>query len=194
MLGLICAYIIAKIRDFSKLLDFLCNLMYNVNNLTVPERRANSMQVAVISNGLYYDDLSIGHSMISPSRVVTSQDIFQFALLTGDTNPIHLDDEAAVQASFKRRIAHGALVLSIATGLAYQMGLVKGSVIFSEIRQSFKRPVYPEDQISIRLTVIDRQEVARPANSGRVTLRAEILNQSGKTVQEGDWTAFVSKR
>ena len=65
----------------------------------------------------YLQDLAQGQKIESERRVVSAADIDAFCELSGDHNPLHTDDEHARAAGFAGRIAHGLLVLSIATGL-----------------------------------------------------------------------------
>ena len=65
----------------------------------------------------YLEDLAEGQKIESERRVVSAADIDAFCELSGDHNPLHTDDEHARAAGFAGRIAHGLLVLSIATGL-----------------------------------------------------------------------------
>jgi 3-hydroxybutyryl-CoA dehydratase len=59
-------------------------------------------------HGYYFEDLSVGMSA-SYTRTITDKDIRQFAEVSGDTNPVHLDEEFAASTRFKKRIAHGML-------------------------------------------------------------------------------------
>ena len=60
---------------------------------------------------LYYDDVDVGQDWESPGRTITETDIVNFAGISGDFNPIHMDHEFAKTTPFRRPIAHGLLVL-----------------------------------------------------------------------------------
>ena len=79
--------------------------------------------------GLYFEEFSVGDSITSQGRTVTEADIVNFAMLSGDWNPLHTDAEIAKSTVFGERIAHGMLVLSMATGLADRMGFINGTAI-----------------------------------------------------------------
>lgn len=148
----------------------------------------------VTVDGLYFEDMAIGYEFPVTARQVRLDDVRKFAELTGDTNPIHLDPVVAADSPFGTRVAHGALVLSLATGLAYQLGLVKGTVIFDSITHEFCRPVKINDVIALHLKVANLEEIRRPKNFGKVTLNAIIKNQENKIVQNCVWNALVAKR
>ena len=97
------------------------------------------------TRGLYFEEFSVGDSIRSSSRTITETDIVNFAGLTGDWNQLHTDAEFAAQTPYKARIAHGALGLSIATGLVTRLGVVEGTAIaFRGIEEwKFSRPILP---------------------------------------------------
>ena len=65
----------------------------------------------------YYEDVEVGFRFTSGSRTVTEADVLDFAGLTGDSNPLHVDAEYAAASLFGQRVAHGSLVLSFAVAL-----------------------------------------------------------------------------
>ena len=67
---------------------------------------------------LYFDDVEVGQEWRSLGRTISEADIINFAGLSGDFNPIHIDHEFAKTTPFRRPIAHGLLVLSLSSGLA----------------------------------------------------------------------------
>ena len=97
------------------------------------------------------DQLSVGMTA-SYERVVTVADIEAFAAVSGDRNPVHLDEEFAKATRFKGRIAHGMLGASfISTVLASQ--LPGAGTVYLGQTLSFKRPVRPGDKVETRVTV-----------------------------------------
>ena len=80
---------------------------------------------------------------------ITEENIKQFAELSGDHNPIHIDQEYAKTTAFKRRIAHGALIISyVSQEIAKQFN----NPIIKDITFTFIKPAYIGDKIRIRLT------------------------------------------
>ena len=97
------------------------------------------------------DQLTVGMTA-SYERTVTVADIEAFAAVSGDRNPVHLDEEFAKATRFKGRIAHGMLGASfISTVLASQ--LPGAGTVYLGQTLSFKRPVRPGDKVETRVTV-----------------------------------------
>jgi 3-hydroxybutyryl-CoA dehydratase len=145
--------------------------------------------------GLYFEEFEIGASIISVGRTITEADVVSFAALSGDWNLIHTDAEYAKQGLFGRRVAHGLLVLSVASGLVVRSGLMEDTVLaFREMAEwKFSQPVFLGDTIHVRATVVDTKPMRR-LNGGLVTLKIEILNQDDKVVQRGTWGALFKSR
>jgi acyl dehydratase len=144
---------------------------------------------------LYYEDMTVGTRWVSPRRTVTEADVSAFAGLSGDFNPLHVDEVAAQAGAFGRRVAHGALVLSIATGLRQQMPIFRGSLrALLELRSwRFLAPVFMGDTIVTVNTVESSRETSNP-KQGIVVQRVDIVNQRGETVQSGELVSLVSRR
>lgn len=144
---------------------------------------------------LFFEDLAVGDSWISGSRTVTEADITNFAGVSGDFNPLHTDEVFAAQTPFGQRIAHGALVLSIATGLRQQMGLFNGTLkALLEIRSwRFLRPVTAGDTVRV-LTTITECRPTSGGSDGLVTQGVEVLNQDDEVVHRGELLTLVRVR
>ncbi|KZY41871.1 dehydratase, partial [Roseovarius sp. HI0049] len=103
---------------------------------------------------LFYEDLHVGQVFESVGRTVTDHDVMTFAGISGDFNQLHTDDEFAKKSNFGTRIAHGILVLGIATGLTQRMGIFDGSAIaLLGLEWDFKGPVKINDTIYLRMTI-----------------------------------------
>jgi len=85
--------------------------------------------MAYEGRGLYLEDFEIGKTYESPGRTITEADVVNFAGLSGDFNPLHMDEEFGKNNMFGKRVAHGALGLIIATGMSNQTGLFEGTTI-----------------------------------------------------------------
>src|ERR671924_2444232 len=105
--------------------------------------------------GLYFEEFSVGQKVITEKRTVTENDIMTFAALSGDNNRIHTDPEFSKTTVFGRQVAHGLLGLAIASGLAWQTGILDGTVIaFREITEwKFVTPVFIGDTVQAELEV-----------------------------------------
>lgn len=108
---------------------------------------------------LFFDDFNIGDEMISPRRTITEADLVQFTGLSGDFNPLHIDEEFAKQTPYKTRIAHGLLSVSVVTGLQSLMGNVNGSTLgLLEMNWRFKKGVIPGDTIHAKFVVKEKEK------------------------------------
>lgn len=70
----------------------------------------------------YFEDYTVGEKMVSPSRTITEADIVNFAMITGDWHPIHVNREYAEATVFGERIAHGMLTLTLGGSMCMWMG------------------------------------------------------------------------
>jgi 3-hydroxybutyryl-CoA dehydratase len=140
-----------------------------------------------------FDDLEPGLSFEAGPRRITRADIDDFSRLSGDRTALHVDEAYAATTPFGRVVAHGALNLAVATGLAYSAGIFEGTVLAVEsMRIRFERPVYPGDEVRLRLTVASRDEKPRPER-GKVSFDVELVNQDGRVVLSGSWTLVVRR-
>ena len=123
------------------------------------------------------------------SRIQTISDemIRSFANLTGDTNPVHLDDAYAAGTRFGRRIAHGMIAAGLISATLANDLPGAGTVYLSQTLQ-FKAPVYPGDTIT---TTVEVKSV-RP-DKPIVTLGTTCKNQNEVVVLEGEAVVLVSR-
>lgn len=137
------------------------------------------------ARGYTIDELTVGMSA-SYERVITDQDIVEFAEVSGDHNPVHLDDAYAKTTRFKGRIAHGLLGASfISTVLASKLP-GPGTVYLGQ-SLAFKAPVRPGDKLEARATVT---EIRREKK--QVVLKTEC--RVGETlVIDGEATVLVTQ-
>jgi 3-hydroxybutyryl-CoA dehydratase len=142
---------------------------------------------------LYFDDVTVGQQWESLGRTVTEADIVNFAGLSGDFNPIHLDHEFAKTTLFRQPIAHGLLVFSIASGLAVNSPPMR-TLAFLNIRDwQFKAPVFIGDTIRVRTRILEKELRAR-GRRGVITWERQLVNEGGKVVQEGVILTLVDCR
>ena len=128
--------------------------------------------------GMYFEEFQPGQVIASAGRTVTEADIVNFAGLSGDYTQIHTDAEYSKKSLAGQRIAHGLLVLAIASGLAAQTGVLEGTVIvFREINEwKFIKPVFIGDEVRADLNIIATKALPRPASIVRP--RKEIPSSS----------------
>lgn len=132
--------------------------------------------------GKYFEDFEVGEESLTAGRTVTETDIVNFAGITGDWNEIHTNKELAERGPFKQRIAHGALIFSIATGLSVRLGQTADTVIafYGLDRLRFVKPTFIGDTVRVRQKVTEKSE--RDEHSGIVTMLNEVINQREEVV------------
>lgn len=137
--------------------------------------------------GLYFEEFEIDDQTQSVGRTITETDIVNFASLSGDWNRIHTDAEYSKEQMFGQRVAHGLLVLSIASGLAVRMGFMEETVqAFRRLEWQFRRPIFIGDTVRLRATVAEKKAVRR-TGGGVVTFKMEVINQKDEVCQRGSW-------
>jgi 3-hydroxybutyryl-CoA dehydratase len=145
------------------------------------------------SSHLYYSDLKPGDTWTSPGRTITQADIVNFAGVSGDFNPIHIDHQFAATTPFRKPVAHGLLVLSVASGLGLNHPPLR-TLAFVAIKEwHFLEPVFIGDTIRVRCTVMGIEEKSR-GRRGHITWKREIINQEEKVVQWGTTLLLVEGR
>lgn len=137
--------------------------------------------------GLYFEEFVIGDQTESAGRTITETDIVNFASLSGDWNLIHTDAEYSAAGMFGQRVAHGLLILSIASGLAVRLGFMEETVsTFRGLTWKFSKPVFIGDTIRLRVTVEDVKSMRR-MGGGLVIFKMEIMNQNDEVCHRGNW-------
>lgn len=145
--------------------------------------------------GMYFEEFEVGQRIVTGGRTVTESDIVSFAGLSGDYTAIHTDAEYCKTTPIEQRIAHGLLVISIASGLAAQTGVLEGTVlVFREISNwKFIKPVFIGDTIHVLMNVIETKAFRR-IGGGNVTIELDVKNQNEETVMKGNWVVLMSLR
>jgi acyl dehydratase len=123
----------------------------------------------------------------SRATTITDEMIRTFAELTGDSNPVHLDEAYAAGTRFGRRIAHGMIAAGLISAALANDLPGPGTVYLSQTLQ-FKAPVYPGDTIT---TTIEVKNVR--ADKPIVTLGTVCKNQEGKVVLEGEAVVLAAQ-
>ena len=136
--------------------------------------------------GLYFDELTVGPSA-EMSRVVGVADIEAFAEVSGDNNPVHLDDAYAKTTTFGERIAHGMLSGAYISAILGTKLPGPGAIYLSQSLR-FRRPVKVGDLVVARVTI-----KTLDANRGHVTLDT-VCAVSGKTVVDGEALVIAPRR
>jgi acyl dehydratase len=143
----------------------------------------------------HFEDVEVGFRFETPSRTVTEADLVAFAGVSGDFNPLHTDSVFAARSIYGERIAHGALVLSFATGLRQRAGLFDGTLMgLLEIRRwQFVAPVRIGDTIRVATEIAELRETSKP-DRGLMVQRVEVLNQDDAVVGSGELVMLLRRR
>ncbi len=139
-----------------------------------------------LGHGYYLEDLSPGMEA-SVSKTIADEDVRAFADLSGDVNPVHLDDAFAAETMFKKRIAHGFLTGALFSTVLGTKLPGPGCVYLSQTMK-FKAPVFigAEVTATCKIANVDLEK-------GRVTLACDC-SIDGKTVLEGEALMMVDRR
>lgn len=129
-------------------------------------------------NTKYYEDLEIGQAH-ETVHIITEDDITKFAEVSGDYNPLHMDEDYAANTSFGQRIAHGALTASYISGILGN-NLPGPGAIFTGLSMRFRRPVFIGDEVTVRAEVAEKND-----RGNRVTLAVSCI-VNGKRVITGE--------
>ncbi|MDR2443312.1 MAG: MaoC family dehydratase [Deltaproteobacteria bacterium] len=132
-----------------------------------------------------FDEISIGQ-MAEKTTVITADLIAKFAELTEDANPVHLDETYAKGTFFGRRVAHGMIAASLQSALLGSELPGPGTIYLSQ-NLEFKAPVFPEDVVTVKLCVLEKDE-----SSKKIKIRTTTTKQDGQIVIDG--TAVVLLR
>jgi acyl dehydratase len=124
---------------------------------------------------------------------VTETDIVNFAGLSGDYNPIHVDHEFSKGTIFRRPIAHGILGVAISSGLGLNSPPMRTMAFLSIREWHFREPIFIGDTIHVRTVVLEKEMRAR-GRRGVITWQRQLVNQEGKVVQEGTALTLVEGR
>jgi acyl dehydratase len=149
--------------------------------------------MAFTKGHLYFDDVDVGQEWQSGGRTVTQTDIVNFAGLSGDFNPIHMDHEFARTTPFRQPIAHGILVLAMGSGLGLMFPPMRTLAFLAMKEWHFREPVFIGDTIHMRAKVLEKEARSR-GRRGVITWQRQIVNQENKIVQEGITVTMVEGR
>jgi 3-hydroxybutyryl-CoA dehydratase len=134
----------------------------------------------------YFEELKLGMAAES-THVVTESDVIGFARVSGDHNPIHLDEAYAATTPFKGRIAHGILIASYISALIADK-LPGAGAIYVGQTLNFRRPVKLGDEVTTQVAITALDE-----GKARAVLSCKC-SVGGKAVLTGDATVMVPRR
>lgn len=145
--------------------------------------------------GMYWEEWEIGAEFESPARTITEADIVNFAGLSGDYNPLHIDEEFCKTTQFGTRIAHGPLIYAIAAGLMFQLHLYDDTLIaflgFDSLK--FTKHVVAGDTIRVRIKVLEKRETSK-SDRGVMKRQLQVFNQRDEMVQDAVQAFLLQRR
>lgn len=133
-----------------------------------------------------FDDFAVGQSA-ERIHTVLDADIAAFAAVTGDSNPVHLDETAAIAAGFEGRIAHGMLAAGYISA-TMAMALPGPGAIYLTQSLRFVRPVRMGDVVTTRVEILEIFRTRR-----RLRMSTVCVNTEGKTVVDGEAAIMIPK-
>jgi len=139
----------------------------------------------------YFNDYAIDEKRVSQGRTITETDIVLHAGQTGDFFPHHMNEEWCKTQPFKKRIAHGTLIFSIAIGLTATV-INEASMTYGYNRLRFILPVFIGDTIYTVLTIAAKEDYKKPGY-GLITEKVEVYNQNEKLVMACEHLLLVKK-
>jgi acyl dehydratase len=145
--------------------------------------------------GKCIEEFEVGQVDESRARTITETDVVTFSWVSGDVNPMHTDAVHSAKSPIGQRIAHGALGLSIATGLSAGLGYLEGTAVaaLGIDEWKFLKPILFNDTVRLRATVVSARPSSKP-DRGVLVRRMELVNQRDEIVQSGLMTTMVLSR
>ena len=110
------------------------------------------------------------------SKTITDGDVRSFAAASGDTNPLHLDDEYAEQTAFGQRLTHGVLAGSL---ISAALARLPGQVVYLSQDFEFHAPAHPDDRLTARI------EIVESLGDDQYRLRTTVTEE-GETIIDGE--------
>jgi len=140
----------------------------------------------------YYEEFEVHEKRSTWGRTVTETDIVIHAGQSGDFFPHHMDEEWCKTQPFKKRIAHGTLIFTMAVGLTAHL-INEVSMTYGYDRLRFIQPVFIGDTIKASVTIKDKKDHKKPG-FGLVTELVEVFNQQNELVMVCEHLLLVQKK
>ena len=130
-----------------------------------------------------WENYNIGDSA-EHVKTVTKEDVEKFADITGDYNPIHMNDEYAKTTMFKTRIAHGVLSVGLISA-CLGVKLFGPGILYGSQQSTFKKPVFFGDTLKVVCTVTDKF-TKKEGKLKFLTVETKVYNQKDEVVTDGE--------
>jgi acyl dehydratase len=143
----------------------------------------------------YGDDFNVGDVYTTASITVTETHVVNWACLTMDFYPLHMDKEYAAKSQFRERLAHGPLIFGLAVGLVSSAGFAGDAAVawLGADNMRMLAPVKIGDTITVVVEVIDKKPTGKP-EKGLQVWRYTVNNQRGESVLVFDYKMMFHMR
>lgn len=138
----------------------------------------------------YYGEHTLGEKGRTRGRTITESDLVSFAAFTGDWHSLHVDKEYAARSRFGQRIAHGFLVLSVASGLIDNAPPF-AAAFYGLHNVQFRQPTFIGDTIHVEWEVTTMRD--HDENNGVVTYALHVVKQDEVICVRADMQMLVAK-
>nr|WP_245742189.1 MaoC/PaaZ C-terminal domain-containing protein [Natrinema salaciae] len=143
---------------------------------------------------LAFDDLEVGHEVVTHSRTVTEADVRNFAGVSGDFNPLHLSEEHTAETDFGEPIAHGALLFAIASGLLWQYRHERPDVVafYGVDSLRFTTPVTMGTSVHAESKLVAKEPKDHPVGNGVVRYETRLVTDEDETALSCEMLTLVT--
>lgn len=142
----------------------------------------------------YYEDFEVGQEWSSPGRTITEADVTTFAMLSGDYDEIHTNEDFCKRESaFKTRIAHGMLGLSLVEGLKKRIPAFAETRYIASLEWNWKftGPIMLGDTVHVKIRINKMRESKSKPDRGIICEGGQMINQRAEVVQEGEHALMI---
>lgn len=140
----------------------------------------------------YFEEFEVDVKRLTKGRTITETDIVIHAGQSGDFFPHHMDEEWCKTQPFKKRIAHGTLIFTVAVGLTADV-INEVSMTYGYDRIRFTKPVFIGDTIKVSVTIKEKKD-HKKQGFGIVNELLEVLNQHNEVVMICEHLLLVEKK
>lgn len=140
----------------------------------------------------YFEEFELNNIRYTKGRTVTETDIIIHAGQSGDFFPHHMDEEWCKTQPFKKRIAHGTLIFTLAIGLTADF-VNEAAMTYGYDRLRFLKPVFIGDTLKVTVTIKDKKDHKKPVY-GLATEMVETFNQHNELVMVCEHILLVNKK
>lgn len=141
--------------------------------------------------GYTFDEFKVGDEHWSPARTITEADLVNFSAFSADWNPHHVDELFAQEAGMGERLAHGAMLVAVASGLFVRTRIFEKTIVaLLEWNYKFTKPVLIGTRVQVRIRVKDLKETKNPER-GIVTFEVAAFDEEDEQLALAEWKILM---